>query len=115
MYGADAVVNAIVTRKGARPKPDKPGVYTNPDFTPADVYSIAERTGGSAVEGLGKVSEAFQRIMERIRSRYLAQYPAPEAPAGRFRRIRVELTPEASRKYPGAVVRARAGYYTSAQ
>src|SRR5439155_868103 len=84
-----------------------------PDFAPPDVFSISERTGGEAVEGLGKVGELFPKMIERVRSRYFIQYPAPHAEAGAFRRVRVELTPAARRKYPGAVVRAREGYYAA--
>jgi VWFA-related protein len=110
MYSADTVLNALVVRKGARPLPRRVG-YTNPDFDPPDVYKISERTGGEAVEGLGKVSEIFQKLIERIRSRYFIQYPAPNAEAGTFRHIRVELSPAARRRYPDASVRAREGYY----
>ena len=113
MLSADTVLNALVVRKGARPPAVKRAGYTNPDFAPPDVFSISERTGGEAVEGLGKVGELFPKMIERVRSRYFIQYPAPHAEAGAFRRVRVELTPAARRKYPGAVVRAREGYYAA--
>lgn len=113
MYSADTVMNALVARKGARPAPVNTTRYTNPDFDPPDVYAISEKTGGEAVEGLGKVSEMFQRMIGRIRSRYFIQYPAPQAEPGTFRRIRVELAPEAKRRNPDATIRARAGYYAT--
>jgi VWFA-related protein len=113
MYAADAVLNAIVVRKGGRPGPVKVG-YTNPDFAPPDVYKIASQTGGEAVEGIGKVREVFQRVIEGIRARYFVQYAGPPAETGAFRRIRVELTPEARQRHPGAILRARDGYYVTA-
>jgi VWFA-related protein len=113
MYSADTVLNALVVRKGARPPYPRPVRYTNPDFDPPDVYKISERTGGEAVEGLGKVGEIFPKLIERIRSRYFLQYPAPHGDPGTFRRIRVELSPAARRRYPDAAVRARAGYYAT--
>jgi len=113
MYSADTVLSALVTRKGGRPPSVRRTGYTNPDFDPPDVYKISERTGGEAIEGLGKVSEVFQKMIERTRSRYFIQYAAPQAEPGTFRRIRVELTPEARRRIPDASVTARAGYYAT--
>jgi VWFA-related protein len=113
MHSADTVLNALVVRKGGRPPVVNRARYTNPDFDPPDVYAISEKTGGEAVEGLGKVSEMFQRMIERIRSRYFIQYPAPQAEPGTFRHIRVELAPQAKGKYPDATVRAREGYYAT--
>ncbi|MEO7653959.1 MAG: hypothetical protein ABIZ80_26165, partial [Bryobacteraceae bacterium] len=113
LYAADAVLNGIVLRKGSRPKAPKPGRATNPDFTPADVFGISERTGGECLEG--KIGESFQQMMERLRLRYGLQYVAPSSEPGAFHRIRVELSPEARRKYPEAKVRAREGYYAIAQ
>jgi hypothetical protein len=45
-------------------------------------------------------------MIERIRSRYSLQYAAPEGAAGAYHQIHVEV------RKPGAVVHARAGYYT---
>jgi hypothetical protein len=104
------VLNAIVVGKGDRPKPPKPGEYVNPDFTPADVFHIADETGGEAVRSQ-RADTSFREMMESIRTRYSIQYRAPEsAVAGTFRKIRVELSPEARKRYPHAWVRARSGY-----
>jgi len=113
LYSAETVLSALVVRKGSRPAAVKRTGYTNPDFDPPDVFKISERTGGEAVEGLGKVNEMFQKMVERARTRYFLQYPAPQAEPGKFRRVRIELTPAAKRKYPDATVRARAGYYAN--
>jgi VWFA-related protein len=112
LYSADTVLNALVVRKGSRVAAKRSG-YTNPDFEPPDVFGISERTGGEALDGLGKVGELFPKMIERVRSRYFIQYPAPPAEAGKFRRVRVQLSPAARRKYPDAAVRAREGYFAT--
>jgi VWFA-related protein len=109
LQAADAVFNAIVTGKHGRPKPVAAGVYTNPDFTPSDVFRIAEETGGEAVAS-DRAGRAFTDLLERIRTRYTLLYAAPKAEAGTFRRIRVELSPEARRAHPKARLRYRTGY-----
>ena len=85
LLGADTVLNAIVVGGGERPKAVRPGVYVNPDFTPSDVFHIAEETGGEAVKA-GHAGVSFRDMMENIRTRYSIQYSAPEAAAaGSFR------------------------------
>jgi len=111
---ADAVLNAIVVRQGPKPPAVKPTGFTNPDFAPPDVYAMSAQTGGEALDGAGKVSEVFKRIVAGIRSRYFIQYPAPPAEAGAFRHIRVELSPASRSRYPDAVIHAREGYYVTA-
>jgi VWFA-related protein len=110
LYNADIVLNAIVVGKARRPEPDRSGRYTNPDFTIADVFKIAEQTGGEAVKA-EEAGRAFAEMMERIRTRYGLHYKPPEARAGTFRRIRVDLTQEARSRYPNAFIRHRSGYY----
>src|SRR4051794_34197493 len=66
MSDADTVLNAIVVRQGPKVPAVRPSGYTNPDFAPPDVYKIAARTGGEAVDGAGKVSVVFQHIVEGI-------------------------------------------------
>lgn len=111
LYGANAVLNALVAGGGRRRDP-LAGRATNPDFTPPDVFKLSETTGGEAVESK-RAREAFAEMIDRIRSRYSLQYPAPAAPADSFRSVRVELTPGARKRYPDARVKARAGYYTA--
>jgi len=106
LWSADSVLNAIVVRKVRRV-----GAYLNPDYTPFDVHKLAAQSGGEAVEA-ARMSETFPQMIERIRTRYSLAYNAPQAEPGSFRRIRVELAPEARRRHPDAVLRARAGYYT---
>jgi len=110
LYAADATLNAILIGKQRRPPPPKPGAYVNPDFTPSDVFKLADETGGEAMESR-LAGESFALMVERIRSRYRLQYEAPPADAGQLRHIRVQLTPDARRRHPQASIRARTGYY----
>ena len=104
---ANVVVNAIVVGKtrGARLLPG-----SNPDFSPSDVFSIAERTGGEAVRA-ERAGQAFADKLGRLRSRYSLAFALPaEAKPGTFRRLRVELSAAAKQRYPKAQLRARGGY-----
>ena len=112
LSAADAVLNAILIGKQKHPDVPKPGHYVNPDFIPSDVFKLAEQTGGEAVEAR-RAAEWFQPMIERIRARYGIQYEAPPSPPGAFHRIRVELAPDALKRHPHAVIRARAGYYAA--
>jgi VWFA-related protein len=110
LYAADAVLNAILIGNQKRPDPPRRGAYVNPEFTPSDVFKLAEQTGGEMLEGR-RAGESFQQMIERIRARYSLHYEPPAAATGTFRRIQVELTGEARQRHPDAVVRSRAGYY----
>jgi VWFA-related protein len=110
LYSADATLNAILIGKQRRPEAPKPGIHVNPDFTPSDVFRLADATGGEALESR-QAGESLQLMIERIRSRYRLQFEAPPAAAGQLRHIRVQLAPAARSRYPSAAIRARAGYY----
>lgn len=110
LYGNDTVFNAIVFGRAERPLPPPPGTQLNPDYTPADVFRLAEETGGEAVKA-ARADATFAEMMERIRTRYSLSYKPPEAKAGAFRHVRVELSPAARRAWPNAVLRYRSGYY----
>lgn len=106
LQAADSVLNGILTAKA---KPPKPWGNGNPDFCPNDVFKLAKATGGETLQG-DKSGMVFREMMERIRTRYSLHYRAPEAAAGSQRRIRVELSADARRRYPKAEVRTRSGY-----
>lgn len=110
LWGADAVLNAIVVGKLRRPQAARDGRTVNPDFTPSDVWKLADASGGEAIEA-GRIGDQFREMIERIRARYSLQYTPPEAPAGSPRRIAVQLSPEARRRYPEARIQSRQGYY----
>ena len=113
IHSANAVLNGIVVGQ----KPDAPAEQTRSRFTDPgvgapDVFRFASRTGGAAVTS-DKPGEALRNTVTQVRTRYNLHYSAPQAERGKFRRIRVELTPEAAQRHAGAVVTAREGYYAA--
>jgi VWFA-related protein len=109
LHSSSAVMNAIVVGKANRPSPLSKGRTLNADFTPPDVFTISEQTGGEAVRA-DRAGEAFSRMIERIRTRYSIHYNMPDSGTPGYRAITVELTASAKLRYPRAEVRARKGY-----
>jgi VWFA-related protein len=107
---ADTVFNAIVTGHAIRPRPLQPGKPVNPDFTPSNVFELAEKTGGEWVKS-ANAGDSFKEMIERIRSRYMLAYHEPPSQPGNFRHITVTLAETARRRYPAAELHSRSGYY----
>ncbi len=107
LQDANTVLNAIIVGDGT-PVPN--GRYAPPDRAFPDVRNYTRLTGGEAVAE-GKIGDVFERLVNKIRTRYFLQYTMPPGEPGSFRTIHVNLTPSAQTKYPGAVVHARQGYY----
>jgi VWFA-related protein len=107
---ADTVMNAIITGRAIRPRALEPGKPSNPDLTPANVYDLTEKTGGEWVKA-ENAGDSFKDMIERIRSRYMLAYHAPGALPGTFRHITVTLDDSARKRYPGAELHSRSGYY----
>ena len=108
---ADTVFNAIVTGHAIRP--DLPGpraLSHDPDLTPANVFHLAEETGGEWTKA-GDATATFAAMIERIRSRYMLAYHEPDSTPGAFRHVTVSLSPEAHKRYPSAELHTRSGYY----
>ena len=103
-------VNALVT--GNAPLPTVAARYTDPSNKAPDVLQYASRTGGQVLTG-NSPAASFRKIVESILTRYTVDYAAPAAEPGSYRRIRVELSPDAKARYPGAKIEARSGYYTA--
>jgi VWFA-related protein len=107
---SDTVFNAIITGRAIRPDAPHPGKPSNPDSTPANVYELAEQTGGEWVKA-ENAGDSFNAMIERIRSRYMLAYHAPESQPGNFRHITVTLGETARKRYPAAELHSRSGYY----
>ena len=106
------VLNAIVPEDAKPPKPTgKPGEDVNPDFTPANVFRLASETGGEVMR-TDKAGAKFEEMLEHVRTRYTLAVSPVKGPPGLFRRVEVALSESTRRKYPKALVRARAGYLT---
>jgi len=77
------------------------------------VNSYAEETGGEILgadrdEVTGRLAEMFMRL----RTRYTLGFRPPEnSEEGKFRRVKVQLTPAIMKTNKKLVVRARSGYY----
>ncbi len=109
LYTANTVVNAIAVGKAERPK--QMLASANPDFTWTDVFKLADASGGEAMKA-ERTDQSFPELMERVRTRYALSYVAPEAASKTFRRIRVDLSPEARKRLgEGIKVRVRSGYF----
>ncbi len=110
LLAADVVLNAVLAANASRPKPPPAGAILNPEFTPTDVPRLADASGGEALQAR-QAPASFRALMERIRARYSLHFRPQAATGGEFRRIQVELTEAAARRYPRARVLARSGYY----
>jgi VWFA-related protein len=104
----DAILYAMLV--GNAPHPPPAGRYTNPAGAPPDVFQYTSRTGGEVIGGANP-GDAFRKIIEKILTRFTLDYAAPTAEPGAYRHIRIELTPDAKRRYPDAKIEAREGYY----
>lgn len=109
-------LHAIVVGRVQKPKEKwskiaRDGLEDEIDFSPANVFQLAEDTGGDIFTDL-KQEDGLAGILSRIRNRYSLYFHAnADAKKGVFREIRVSLSPTAAKANKGAVVRARAGYY----
>jgi VWFA-related protein len=78
---------------------ENPGRSIAPTNGPDNSVSIDEAVGG---------------LLERLRHQYTLYIRSAQPGQPQRRAITVKLSDEASAKYPGAIVRARSGYYTLA-
>jgi len=105
---ANITLNALVTNGS----PVTTARYTDPAGKAPDVLQYTSKTGGEVLTG-DSPAASFRKIVESILTRYTLDYAAPAAEPGSYRKIRVELSPNAKARYPGAKVEARAGYYVA--
>jgi Ca-activated chloride channel family protein len=75
---------------------------------------LAHETGGEAFfpESLRAVDQAYERILEQVRSRYTLGYVPSTRPQQGFHRVEVKLSSPDT--YPGVKIRTRAGYHVYA-
>ncbi len=105
----NAVANAIVP-EGVRPPNPPRGDGVNPDFTPANIFLIAESTGGEVIRS-NDAGRRLRELLERVRLRYNLMIRPSPAPPGAFRRLSVELAASAAARVREAQIRCRPGYY----
>lgn len=75
-----------------------------------NMTGVVEKTGGDLVKGHDPGAD-FEEMIRRLRIRYMLVYALPQGQPGEERKIKVELTEDARKKNPKALVRARYGYY----
>jgi hypothetical protein len=85
-----------------------------PWHVPGGMENLAEKSGGENLHTEDSSAD-FPKLVQRLRSRYDLYYAAPEAVKGSFRDIRLELSPDARQRLPGAHLYARRGYRVPAQ
>jgi VWFA-related protein len=107
LHAANVVLSAIIvgdsTSKYTQTR------YVNPASGPPDVQRFVTETGGHVVTGTSP-ADALIPILKDLTTRYSFQYTPPAGEEGSFRKIRVELSPQAAARYPGANIKARSGY-----
>lgn len=107
LWDADAVLSGLII-------PADRGVAPFALTVSGDDYveKVAEQTGGEVVHA-DPPGPAFRAMVARLRKRYTLYYPMPPGKPGQARRVAVELSPAAKRRYPDAEVLARKGYIES--
>jgi Ca-activated chloride channel homolog len=75
-----------------------------------DVAQYVRATGGETMTA-SNAGEVFAKLVERIKARYVLEYPMQPGEKGKFRTVRVELSDRGKAKYPGAKILARDGYF----
>lgn len=111
LWEADAVLSGLIIR-GAGETAVRTAMLVSSPLTmliQEGMAGVAEKTGGDTIKA-DDAGDALRNSMRRIRLRYSLYYAMPPANPGEQRQIKVELSPDALSRYPGARVRARQGY-----
>lgn len=74
------------------------------------ILGFARKTGGEVIEG-NQASSRLAEMIRRIKFRYSIHFHPVETQSTKPRRIHIELTADALRRYPHALVRARRMYF----
>jgi hypothetical protein len=92
LWNADAVLSELILDRG-----QKGG------------NEIVDKTGGITIAA-AEPGEAFRDSVHYLRSGYTMYYALPEGNSGVERKLQVELTPEAARRFANVRIHARSGY-----
>lgn len=79
------------------------------------IKAFVERTGGVALLAEQRnIKESFIQLIERLRTRYSLGYVSSnEQRDGKFRRIKLQVTPEIEKRERGVAIMTRKGYYAA--
>lgn len=108
LWDADAVVSGVVVPGMTQMRRSR-WFFPPAWFGFGTIDGIVSRTGGDVLKGTDP-GESFQEMIRRLRLRYTLHYAMPDGKPGKQRSIKVELAPDAKRRYAGAQVYARKGY-----
>lgn len=97
---ADAIVLGVIVRQ-------RRGI---PLHRYRGIREFANQTGGDMLD-TRDAAEGVREMLNRLRMRYSLYYALPSCKPGERRTIQVELTAETAASHPGAIVRARTGYF----
>jgi len=97
---ADANVLGVIVSRGRRIL----------HFRSMGIRDFTVKTGGDMLT-TRDAAEGVREMLNRLRLLYSLYYALPPCRPGERRTIQVELTAEAAAGHPGAIVRARTGYF----
>jgi VWFA-related protein len=97
---ADTVLDGLLIR----------GRVALPHITHSGVLRFAQKTGGEVIEG-NQPAARLSEMIQRIKARYMLHFRPAGTASRQSRHIHVELTPEARRRCPEAIIRARSSYF----
>jgi len=100
LWEADAILCGVIIPNPGEAKRTK---------RPIGMNKLAEETGGDTILS-DDPGEAFEQMIDRIRSRYSVYYEMPKGTPGEFRTVKVELQGAARQMLPEARIYARKGY-----
>jgi VWFA-related protein len=99
---ADAVVLGVIVSRGPRI-----GLLA---FWYRGIRDFATKTGGDMMN-TRDAAEGVREALNRLRMRYSLYYALPRCMPGEERMVQVKLASKAAAEHPGAIVRARTGYF----
>ena len=97
LWNSDAVLSELILAGAPQTKVD------------SGANGPVDKTGGATILA-GNPGDAFRDSVHYIRSGYTMYYTLPDASPGSERKLEVDLTPEAAKRYPNVRIRARSGY-----
>lgn len=122
LYEAGATVYGLKTNLSFYPKLiDKYNPASKPFklvINPGkNVMFYADKTGGFVLDGRkGKAEEQLARLVEMLRNRYSFGYTSSNPQMdGKFRKIKVKVSPEIEKREGGVIILTKQGYYARKQ
>ncbi len=98
LWNSDAVLSELILDRAPQTK-----------ILDSGANGIVDKTGGVAIAA-GDPGEAFRDSVHYLRSGYTMYYALPNINPGAERKLQVELTPEAAKRFANVRIRARTGY-----